>query len=129
MACGGGIHVKPLLESLLDHGLQGNPCLGSEHQTIPVLERLGVESGCEEETDGVRHKLPICLGVAVKEGCLGTFFNAAKEDFRSVSGQVRAVEHCVVGFKYGGCGLTEDCAKLIDNVNHHMPAHHPCIAG
>jgi hypothetical protein len=28
MACSGGSSVKPLLESLLDHGSQGNPCLG-----------------------------------------------------------------------------------------------------
>jgi hypothetical protein len=54
--------------------------------------------GHEEETDGVRHKLTICVGVAAKEGHLGTFFNLAKEDFRSPGGQVQAAEHCVVCF-------------------------------
>jgi hypothetical protein len=51
---------------------------------IPVLERPGIESGREEEMDGVRHKLPICVGVAAKDGCLDTFFDASEEDFRSI---------------------------------------------
>ncbi len=113
MACGGGHHVQPVLESLLYHGLQGNPCLGSEHQSIPVLKRPGIESGHEEETDGVCHKLPIHVGVVAKLGRLGAFFDAAEEDVRSVGSQVWAAEHCVVGLKYGRCGLAVDCAELI----------------
>ncbi len=113
MAYGEGSCVKPLLESLLDHGLQGNPYLGSKCQTIPVLERLGVESRCEEETDDICHELPVHVGVAAEEGHLGTFFDLAKEDFRSVGGRARAAEHCVVCFEYSGCGLAGDCAELI----------------
>ena len=83
MACGGGRCIGPALESLLDYGLQSNPCLGSKRQTIPVFERPGVESGHEEETNGIHDKLPIHVGVAAKEGHLGKFFD-------------RAAEHCVV---------------------------------
>ncbi len=97
MACGGDRCIEPVLERLMDHGSQGNPCLGSEYQSIPILERPGVESGSEEEMDGIRHKLPIHVGVAAKEGCHGAFFDAVEEAFRSVGGQVWAAEHCVVG--------------------------------
>jgi hypothetical protein len=79
--------------------------------------------------DGVRHKLPNRVGDAAKEGRLGTFFDLAKEDFRSVSGQVRAAEHCVVGFEYGGSGLAVNCAELIKMLITRMPSCHPCIAG
>jgi hypothetical protein len=103
----------PALESLLYHGLQGDPCLGSKCQLIPILEWPGVESGREEETDGVHHNLPICVGVATKEGCLGAFFDAAEEDFRSIGSQVGAVEDCVIGLEYRWCGLTLDNAELI----------------
>ncbi len=118
MACGGGSRVKPSLESLLDNGLQGAPCLGSKCQMIPVLKRLGVESCHEEETDGICYKLQIHVGVAVKEGRLSIFFDSAKEDFRSAGGWVRGVEYCVIGFEYGGCGLSVDCAELIKNIDH-----------
>jgi hypothetical protein len=78
MACGGGRCVGPALESLLDYGLQSNPCLGSKRQTISVLKWPGVESGHDEETDGVCHKLLIHVGVAAKVGHLGAFFYVAK---------------------------------------------------
>ncbi len=87
--------------------------MGSERQTIPVLEWPGIESGCEEETDGICHELPIRVGVAAKEGHLGAFFHAAEEDFRSIGGQVGAAEHCVVGLKYSRCRLAIDCAELL----------------
>jgi hypothetical protein len=115
MACGRGSRVKPSLESLLDHG---NSCLGFERQTIPVLKWPGVESGCEEETDGIHYKLLISVGAVAKEGHLSTFFDSLKEDFGIVSGQVRAAELCVIGFEDGGCGLAIDCAELIKNVDH-----------
>jgi hypothetical protein len=34
----------------------------------------------------------ICVGVPAKEGCLSTIFDLAKEDFRSVDGQMWAAE-------------------------------------
>jgi hypothetical protein len=113
MDSGGGCHIEPALERLLYHGLQDNPCLGCKHQAIPIFKQLGVESGGEEEMDGICHKLPIRVGVVAKEGPLGAFFNAAEEDFRSVGGQVGAMEHCVIGLKDGWCGLTVDHAELI----------------
>ncbi len=78
MACGGGRCIGPALESLLDYGLQSNPCLGSKRQMSPVLKWLGIESGRDEETDGVCHKLLINVGVAAEVGRLGAFFYVAK---------------------------------------------------
>ncbi len=112
MACGGGCRIEPALESLLYHGSQGNPSLGSECQSIPILEWPGVESSSEEETDGIRHKLPTRVGVAAKEGRMGGFFDAVEEDFMSVGSQVGAAEQCVIGLKDGRCGLAIDHAEL-----------------
>ncbi len=113
MACGGGCRIEPALESLLYHGLQGDPCLDSKRQLIPILEQPGVESGCEEEMDEICHKLPIRVGVETEEDRLSAFFDVAEEDFRSIGSQVGAVEHCVVGLEYSRCGLAVDRAELI----------------
>jgi hypothetical protein len=78
--------------------------LGSKCQLIPFLKQPGVESCSEEETDGVCHKLLICIGVVTKEGHLGAFFDAAEEELRSVGSQVEAAGHCVVGLEDSGVG-------------------------
>jgi hypothetical protein len=80
------------LKSLLNHGAKHNPCLIQSHEMVPFLERPDVESGGEEETDGIGDELPIHIWIATKEHCFSTFFNSVEKDFRGVRCQVWAAE-------------------------------------
>jgi hypothetical protein len=51
---------------------------------VPILERPYVESGGEEETDGIDDELPIRTWIAAKERCFSAFVNSAEKDFRGV---------------------------------------------
>ncbi len=59
MTGGWGRRIQTPLKGLLDHGAKRNPCLIWGRETFPFLEWLDVESGGEEETDGIGDELPI----------------------------------------------------------------------
>jgi hypothetical protein len=58
--------------------MEGNPRLGWPCEAIPFLKRSHVEACHEEETNCIGDKLLNREWVVAQEGCLGTFFDAAK---------------------------------------------------
>ncbi len=57
---GGWCHcIQTPLKGLLDHGAKRDPCLIWGREMVQFLEWPDVESGGEEETDGVGDELPI----------------------------------------------------------------------
>ncbi len=101
----------------MDHGAKSNPCLVWGCQAIPFLERPDVESGGEEETDGIGDELPIRIWVATEERQFSAFLNLAEKDFMGVRGQVGAAENCIVCPKDGKSRLAVDCAQLVQDIN------------
>jgi hypothetical protein len=95
------INVIKSINQSINHGAKGNPCLVWGCEAIQFLKRPDIESGGDEETDGVGDELPIRLWVAAKERCFCAFLNSAEKDFGGVCGQVGALENCIVCFKGG----------------------------
>jgi hypothetical protein len=109
------LQIWPMLPPLghilsLDHGAESNPCLIWGSQAIPFLKWPDVESGGEEETDGVGDKLPIRIWVAAKEPCLCVFLNLAEKDLRGIRGQVGVLENSIVCLKDSWSRLAIYCA-------------------
>ncbi len=105
------------LKGLLDHGAKRNPCLIWGCEMVPFPKRLYVESGGEEEKDGIGDELPICTWIAAKERCFSAFFNFAQNDLRGIRGQVGAAESHIVRFEDSMSRLAIDGAQLVQDVN------------
>ncbi len=114
---GWGHCIQMPLKSLLDHGAKRDPCLIWSCETVPFLKRPDVESGGEEEMDGIGDELLICVWIAAKERCFSTIFNSAEKDFRGIRSQVWTAENRIICFKDGRDRLSVDGAQLVKDVN------------
>jgi hypothetical protein len=66
MACGGGCHVEPTLEGILNQPTEFNPCFVGLKKLVLNLERTDVESCGEEQADRVGDQLFVGVWVLPK---------------------------------------------------------------